>query len=302
MPVTQGRLTRAQIRAQVASIEAAVRDQDRKEGKITVKEEQFEETRVKQEEGMETESGQIYDIEEEDEEDEEEVSRGRGRRRLKKEEEEDEWRPAEGEAERDDEEEDKEDEEEREAFELVHDEEDEDDLVEVDENGNAADWRVKGGSVRRGNWVVDDYNDVDFEDRLSAARRSRIYEREMKTAEGRAKEEGGSEEKKADEEGLDVSFDGGYILPGRLWDRLFPYQQTSIKWLWELHCQNAGGIIADEMVAHIHIPHTNTYTHCFPSSALYLQSIANLILRNVMCGLYVAGGRDLAKPFKLCPS
>lgn len=25
------------------------------------------------------------------------------------------------------------------------------------------------------------------------------------------------------------------------------YQQTGVKWLWELHCQQAGGIIGDEM-------------------------------------------------------
>ena len=25
------------------------------------------------------------------------------------------------------------------------------------------------------------------------------------------------------------------------------YQQTGVKWLWELHCQQAGGIVGDEM-------------------------------------------------------
>lgn len=25
------------------------------------------------------------------------------------------------------------------------------------------------------------------------------------------------------------------------------YQQTGVQWLWELHCQQAGGIIGDEM-------------------------------------------------------
>ena len=29
--------------------------------------------------------------------------------------------------------------------------------------------------------------------------------------------------------------------------RLFPYQQTAVKWLWELHTQQAGGILGDEM-------------------------------------------------------
>jgi hypothetical protein len=50
-----------------------------------------------------------------------------------------------------------------------------------------------------------------------------------------------------DEDPMDVVFDGGLVVPGRIWDQLFPYQRTSIKWMWELHSQNAGGIIADEM-------------------------------------------------------
>jgi hypothetical protein len=36
-------------------------------------------------------------------------------------------------------------------------------------------------------------------------------------------------------------------VPRALYDRLFPYQKTAVKWMWELHCQEAGGIIGDEM-------------------------------------------------------
>mmetsp|Transcript_479 Transcript_479/g.1059 ORF Transcript_479/g.1059 Transcript_479/m.1059 type:complete len:1112 (-) Transcript_479:25-3360(-) len=43
------------------------------------------------------------------------------------------------------------------------------------------------------------------------------------------------------------SFEGGYKIPTRIYSRLFGYQQTGVKWLWELHCQEAGGIIGDEM-------------------------------------------------------
>lgn len=46
---------------------------------------------------------------------------------------------------------------------------------------------------------------------------------------------------------LDVAFDGGFLLPAYIWNRLFAYQKTCIKWLWELHAQKVGGIIADEM-------------------------------------------------------
>ncbi|PIO33173.1 hypothetical protein AB205_0172680 [Aquarana catesbeiana] len=28
---------------------------------------------------------------------------------------------------------------------------------------------------------------------------------------------------------------------------LLLYQQTGVRWLWELHCQQAGGILGDEM-------------------------------------------------------
>ena len=46
---------------------------------------------------------------------------------------------------------------------------------------------------------------------------------------------------------LDVAFEGGLTVPGQVWDGLFKYQRTALKWMWELHCQHAGGIIADEM-------------------------------------------------------
>ena len=42
-------------------------------------------------------------------------------------------------------------------------------------------------------------------------------------------------------------FDGGLHLLAEVYDRLLEHQKTSLKWLWELHCQRAGGIIGDEM-------------------------------------------------------
>lgn len=45
----------------------------------------------------------------------------------------------------------------------------------------------------------------------------------------------------------DVVFDGGFKVPGSIYGRLFDYQRTGLKWLWELHGQRAGGIIGDEM-------------------------------------------------------
>ncbi len=45
----------------------------------------------------------------------------------------------------------------------------------------------------------------------------------------------------------DVTFQGGYRIPGDIYAKLFDYQRTAIKWLWELHTQQAGGIMGDEM-------------------------------------------------------
>ncbi|KAF9970227.1 hypothetical protein BGZ73_007096 [Actinomortierella ambigua] len=45
----------------------------------------------------------------------------------------------------------------------------------------------------------------------------------------------------------DAEMDGGYKIPGDIYSNLFDYQKTCTQWLWELHCQGAGGIIGDEM-------------------------------------------------------
>ncbi|KAM4034179.1 LOW QUALITY PROTEIN: DNA excision repair protein ERCC-6 [Anomaloglossus baeobatrachus] len=48
-------------------------------------------------------------------------------------------------------------------------------------------------------------------------------------------------------EDSDVEFDEGFCIPGSIWRKLYKYQQTGVRWLWELHCQQAGGILGDEM-------------------------------------------------------
>ncbi|PSC71103.1 CHROMATIN REMODELING 8 [Micractinium conductrix] len=52
-------------------------------------------------------------------------------------------------------------------------------------------------------------------------------------------------EEEAEDE--DFVFEGGFRLPSDVWERLFDYQRTAVKWMWELHTQRAGGIIGDEM-------------------------------------------------------
>jgi DNA excision repair protein ERCC-6 len=45
----------------------------------------------------------------------------------------------------------------------------------------------------------------------------------------------------------DLSFEGGFKIPGDIHPSLFDYQKTCVQWLWELHCQKVGGVIGDEM-------------------------------------------------------
>ncbi|KAL7495615.1 hypothetical protein ACHAWT_005016 [Skeletonema menzelii] len=42
-------------------------------------------------------------------------------------------------------------------------------------------------------------------------------------------------------------YDGGLEIPAWVNNRLFPYQRIGLRWMWELHCQGAGGCVGDEM-------------------------------------------------------
>lgn len=44
-----------------------------------------------------------------------------------------------------------------------------------------------------------------------------------------------------------VTLEGGLKIPETIFNNLFEYQKVGVQWLWELHCQRAGGIIGDEM-------------------------------------------------------
>ncbi|KAJ3408541.1 hypothetical protein HDV05_004943, partial [Chytridiales sp. JEL 0842] len=45
----------------------------------------------------------------------------------------------------------------------------------------------------------------------------------------------------------DERLEGGYTLPADIASKLFDYQKTCVRWLWELYSQETGGIIGDEM-------------------------------------------------------
>ncbi|XP_023641564.1 protein CHROMATIN REMODELING 8 isoform X2 [Capsella rubella] len=50
-----------------------------------------------------------------------------------------------------------------------------------------------------------------------------------------------------DNETSPVQLEGGLNIPEFIFRKLFEYQRVGVQWLWELHCQRAGGIIGDEM-------------------------------------------------------
>lgn len=81
----------------------------------------------------------------------------------------------------------------------------------------------------------DDGNEEYYKQRLRRWNKLRLQDKEK-----RLKLEDDSEES-------DAEFDEGFKVPGFLFKKLFKYQQTGVRWLWELHCQQAGGILGDEM-------------------------------------------------------
>uniref|UniRef100_UPI00398F07D4 DNA excision repair protein ERCC-6 isoform X3 n=1 Tax=Pristiophorus japonicus TaxID=55135 RepID=UPI00398F07D4 len=83
----------------------------------------------------------------------------------------------------------------------------------------------------------DDGNEELYRKRLRKWKRKRLLEKEERRASG----EGAASDES------DAEFDEGFKVPGFFWRKLYKYQQTGVRWLWELHCQQAGGILGDEM-------------------------------------------------------
>ncbi|XP_038638788.1 DNA excision repair protein ERCC-6 [Scyliorhinus canicula] len=83
----------------------------------------------------------------------------------------------------------------------------------------------------------DDGNEDLYRKRLRKWKRKRLLEKEERRANGDG----------ALSDESDAEFDEGFKVPGFFWRKLFKYQQTGVRWLWELHCQQAGGILGDEM-------------------------------------------------------
>ena len=84
--------------------------------------------------------------------------------------------------------------------------------------------------------TIDDWDEDEYEDRVDEWIESGIAN--MKVMKERDVNE--------TPPGEDI-YDGGLVIPAWINDRLFPYQRTGLQWMWELHRQQAGGIIGDEM-------------------------------------------------------
>ncbi|NWH56581.1 ERCC6 protein, partial [Geococcyx californianus] len=80
----------------------------------------------------------------------------------------------------------------------------------------------------------DDGDEDYYKQRIRRWQKERLKDKEHQTAEELSEES-------------DTEFEEGFKVPGFLFKKLFKYQQTGVRWLWELHCQQAGGILGDEM-------------------------------------------------------
>lgn len=78
----------------------------------------------------------------------------------------------------------------------------------------------------------------------------KLASREQRQDEGSDVNTSSHEDNTEDTEDVESSFvalEGGFKIPETIFNKLFDYQKVGVQWLWELHCQRAGGIIGDEM-------------------------------------------------------
>ncbi|KAI8923367.1 SNF2 family N-terminal domain-containing protein, partial [Entophlyctis helioformis] len=128
----------------------------------------------------------------------------------------------------------------------------EDELADEDEDEYDDDQDVGAVSRRKHRSVVidkDRYKD-DGDEVSGGIRRAKHLlgdAFDLEEAEGSLAEDIDREMKEPSVVYEDEEFDGGYRLPGDIGRHLFAYQKTCVKWLWELHCQEVGGVIGDEM-------------------------------------------------------
>ena len=116
-----------------------------------------------------------------------------------------------------------------------------DSIFEDDIDPNAANEITSSSSVSsepeyvREN-AIDDFDEDDYEDRVDDWIVNGIQKMKKMNEQDATEKKPGS-----------VTFPGGLEVPAWVNDRLFGYQRTALRWMWELHLQGAGGIVGDEM-------------------------------------------------------
>lgn len=103
--------------------------------------------------------------------------------------------------------------------------------------GGARKKRAAHGQAKRPKKLVDDGNYAAYVKRLKEHRRQKLEEKHRRIM----------EDEEAEEEDSSVELDDDFRVPKEIWHNLYRYQQTGVRWLWELHRQNCGGIVGDEM-------------------------------------------------------
>lgn len=83
---------------------------------------------------------------------------------------------------------------------------------------------------------IDDLDEFDYEDRI-----------DFWVANGLGLMGSMSERDKSEVPPGSVVYDEQLEVPAWMNDRLFPYQRTGVRWMWELYRQGAGGVVGDEM-------------------------------------------------------
>lgn len=82
--------------------------------------------------------------------------------------------------------------------------------------------------------ALDDFQEWDYEDRVDDWIKSGIGRMRRMEERDEAETPPGT-----------VTYDGDLVIPGWMNNRLFPYQRTGVRWMWELHMQEAGGVVGD---------------------------------------------------------
>ncbi|XP_049524098.1 DNA excision repair protein ERCC-6 [Dermacentor silvarum] len=86
--------------------------------------------------------------------------------------------------------------------------------------------------------LTDDGNYATYLKRLKKHRHQKLVEKHRRIMED-------EENDSTSESTFEV--DDEFRVPKVIWSKLYRYQQTGVRWLWELHRQGCGGIVGDEM-------------------------------------------------------